>query len=54
MSFSGFSFRVKRIPFERALRASTTHRHDYLHAYVSDLANVIDMDAIRGAGSVWA
>jgi phosphoglucomutase len=40
---------VKRIPFEKALRASTTHRHDYLTAYISDLGNVIDMDAIRGA-----
>ncbi len=40
---------VKRIPFEKAVRASTTHRHDYLNAYIADLANVIDMDAIRGA-----
>ncbi len=40
---------VKRIPFERALRASTTHRHDYLKTYVADLANVLDMDAIRSA-----
>ncbi len=40
---------VKRIPFEKAVRASTTHRHDYLTAYVSDLAEVIDMDTIRGA-----
>jgi len=40
---------VKRIPFEKALRAPTTHRHDYLNVYVADLANVIDMDAIRGA-----
>jgi phosphoglucomutase len=40
---------VKRIPFERALRAPTTHRHDYLSAYVADLANVLDMDAIRAA-----
>lgn len=40
---------VKRIPFERALRAPTTHRHDYLNAYITDLANVIDMDAVRGA-----
>ena len=39
---------VKRIPYENALRATTTHRHDYLNAYVSDLGNVIDMDAIRG------
>ena len=41
--------RVKRIPFEKALHASTTHRHDYLNAYVADLANVIDMDVLRGA-----
>ena len=38
---------LKRIPFEKALRAPTTHRHDYLNAYLTDLANVIDMDAIR-------
>jgi phosphoglucomutase len=41
---------VKRMPFEKALRASTTHRHDYIGAYTSDLATVIDMEAIRGAG----
>jgi len=41
---------IKRIPFEQALRASTTHRYDFLSSYVSDLANVIDMDSIRGAG----
>jgi phosphoglucomutase len=41
---------VTRIPYEKALRASTTHRHDYVTAYTSDLVNVIDMDAIRGAG----
>ncbi|MBI3344998.1 MAG: alpha-D-glucose phosphate-specific phosphoglucomutase [Gammaproteobacteria bacterium] len=40
---------VKRMPFEKALRAATTHRHDYLNAYVSDLDKVIDMEAIRGA-----
>ena len=40
---------VKRLPFESALRAPTTHRHDYLNAYVADLDRVIDMDAIRGA-----
>ncbi len=41
---------MKRIPYESALRADTTHRHDYLDAYVRDLAAVVDMDAIRGAG----
>jgi phosphoglucomutase len=40
---------LKRISFENALRAPTTHRHDYLNAYVADLGNVIDMDAIRDA-----
>src|SRR5436190_15367802 len=41
--------RVKRIQFERALRAPTTHCHDYLNTYVDDLGNVIDMDVIRDA-----
>jgi len=40
---------VNRIPYEKALRASTTHRHDYVTSYTSDLVNVIDMDAIRGS-----
>lgn len=40
---------VKRVPVEQALRAATTHRHDYLNTYVSDLGGVIDMEAIRGA-----
>jgi phosphoglucomutase len=40
---------VKRVPYEKALHAATTHRHDYLDAYISDLANVIDMEAIRGS-----
>jgi len=40
---------VKRIAFKQALHASTTHRHDYLNAYVGDLDQVIDMEAIRGA-----
>ena len=40
---------VKRVPLARALNAPTTHRRDYLHGYVNDLAGVLDMDAIRGA-----
>jgi len=39
---------LKRIPYEKALSAGTTHRYDYLNAYVADLFTVIDMDAIRG------
>jgi len=40
---------VKRISLEKALRASTTNRHDYLNTYIADLSNVLDMDVIRGA-----
>ena len=40
---------VQRVTLARARTAPTTHSHDYLQAYVSDLANVIDMEAIRGA-----
>jgi len=41
---------VKRLPLERALRAATTHEEDLALPYVKDLANVVDMDAIRDAG----
>jgi len=41
---------VNRLLAAKALRAPTTHRHDYLTAYVSDLNNVVDMDAIRESG----
>ena len=41
---------VRRLPYERARRAASTHPHDYVTPYVDDLARVIDMDAIRSAG----
>jgi phosphoglucomutase len=41
---------VRRMPLAKALRAATTHRHDFRREYVTDLANVIDMDAIHGSG----
>jgi phosphoglucomutase len=41
---------VKRVPIDKALASSTTHRHDFLTAYVEDLQHVIDMDAIRTSG----
>ncbi len=41
---------VKRLPYGKAIRADTTHEHDYIAPYVMDLANVIDMAAIAGAG----
>jgi phosphoglucomutase len=40
---------VKRVPFNKAVAASTTHHKDLILPYVSDLKNVVDMDAIRGA-----
>ena len=40
---------VRRMLYEKALRAATTHWYDFLNVYVNDLENVIDMDAIRGA-----
>ena len=41
---------VKRMDYKAALHASTTHHHDYIHHYVRDLINVVDMEAIRDAG----
>jgi len=41
---------IKRMPFERALRAATTHEHDIMTPYINDLGNVIRMDAIKAAG----
>jgi phosphoglucomutase len=40
---------VARIGFARARRAATTHSHDYLTSYVNDLAQVIDLNVIRGS-----
>jgi phosphoglucomutase len=40
---------IKRLPFAKALRTSTTHRHEFLNAYVNDLDSVVDMTAIRNA-----
>src|SRR5271168_1937233 len=41
---------VKRIPFSAAIKAVTTHQEDFILPYVRDLKNVVDIDAIRGAG----
>ena len=43
---------VRRMPFARALAGGTTVEHDYVAPYVADLANVVDMAAIRDAGLV--
>ena len=41
---------IKRVPFDSAIKADTTHQEDFVLPYVEDLKNIIDMDAIRSAG----
>lgn len=41
---------IKRMDYHSALKAPTTHQHDYIHNYVKDLINVVDIEAIRDAG----
>jgi phosphoglucomutase len=41
---------IPRMPLARAISGGTTHRYDYVSAYVNDLPNIIDVEAIRGAG----
>jgi len=40
---------VQRLPFAAALKAGSTHQDDFILPYINDLANVIDMDAVRSA-----
>jgi phosphoglucomutase len=40
---------VKRVAYEKAMRAGTTRQEDFILPYVRDLENVVDIDAIRGA-----
>ncbi|WP_330323163.1 phosphoglucomutase (alpha-D-glucose-1,6-bisphosphate-dependent) [Streptomyces anulatus] len=41
---------VRRMPYAQALAADTTHRYDFLTAYLDDLPSVLDLDAVRDAG----
>ena len=41
---------IKRVTYEAALKAPTTHSHDFMVPYVKDLGAVIDMDVVRSAG----
>ena len=41
---------VRRIPWEKALHADTTHFEDFVHPYIDDLRNVVNMDAIAASG----
>lgn len=38
---------VKRISYRRALKAATTNQYDFIHPYVNDLVNIIDLEKIR-------
>lgn len=40
---------VKRVQFENALQAATTHRYDYISGYVGELGQVIDLSAVAAA-----
>lgn len=46
---AGATTRVRRVSYQSALKARTTHAQDFVPAYVADLANVIDFDAIRSS-----
>jgi phosphoglucomutase len=41
---------VRRVSIQRALAAGTTRSFDFITPYVKELASILDMDAIRGAG----
>lgn len=41
---------VRRVPYEAALRASTTRQIDFVLPYVEELSQVVDLDVIRSAG----
>jgi phosphoglucomutase len=41
---------LRRMPYDRACKSPHVHRHDYIGPYVADLANVVDMEAIRSSG----
>ena len=46
----GHNAGVKRTPFAAALKAGTTHVHDFVTPYVNDLSAVIDLEAVKRAG----
>jgi phosphoglucomutase len=47
---SGGLGEVRRIPYQRALRAETTHQRDYVLPYVEDLSSAVDLASVRSAG----
>lgn len=47
---AGSNKEVRRMPLAQALRAGTTHDHDYITPYIEDLAHCVDLEAIQAAG----
>ena len=41
---------IRRVPFERAMKSESIREYDYMAPYIEDLRNVVDMEAIAGAG----
>ena len=41
---------IRRVPFDKAMAAATTHADDFVLPYVRDLGAVVDMEAISRAG----
>jgi phosphoglucomutase len=41
---------IRRVSYDTAIRAETTHKKDFAYGYVNDLINVIDFDCIRAGG----
>jgi phosphoglucomutase len=41
---------VARVPFAKAMSSDATHRYDYISAYVDELPEVVNIDAIRESG----
>jgi phosphoglucomutase len=42
--------KIRRVSFADAMKATTTHRHDYIDSYVGDLGAVLDLDVVRASG----
>ena len=41
---------LRRLAYEKARHAATTHRYDMLGSYVGDLGSVVDMEVIKSVG----
>ena len=42
--------KIRRVSFQKAMAAPTTHKHDFVGAYAGDLGSVVDLDVVRSSG----